>query len=129
MNKIYRLMGTMSNFKEENSFVYPIFEQGGDYYFEHSDSTLHIQSFEKVDGLDHISKIKRLEEDKVVGITKREYQVNEEAILAYQEDDNHLFIGTMDDMIAYYDNMNSSNPLTNMVVNNMKEQQRRSKRK
>ena len=127
MEKTYRLMGTMNLSQEERTFVYPIFEHNGDYYFEHTFDNLHIKSFEKVDGIDHISKIERLEEKSLLKEPKTEYHINDEAILAYQEDKEHLFIGTFDEMISYYENQAQKNPFTSMVIDNMKEERARKK--
>ena len=125
--RTYRLMGTMNLSQEEKGFVYPIFEKDGAYYFEHSNQDMNIQSFEKVDGIEHISKIERLESNELLQDTKREYRVDDKAIIAYQEKKGRLFIGTIEDMISYYENKNTNNPFTSMIIEKMKEERARKK--
>ena len=126
-NKKYRLMGTLDLQQQETGFVFPVFEKDGNYYFERTLNNLHIKSFEKVDGIDYISQIKRLDENKLVANTKRDFQLSDEAVIAFQEDKDHLFIGTLDDMISYYSNKETNNPFTIHVMDNIKEERARKK--
>ena len=125
---IYRLVGVLDTHEFEDDFLYPIFEKDGDYYFESTFNDTKIKTFERVDGEAHRSRIESLEDYNVINHFKRNYSLGEDAVLVYKENEDNLFIGTIDQFITFYQ-VRDNNPFTNNVLNSVKEERDRISKK
>jgi hypothetical protein len=97
----YKLVGTMNLYNSTPDFVYAIFKRNDKYYFENSDDSLEITSFEEVVGKDQIEMIESLDSKVQIGNSKRKYYVGDEPIVAYQTSEDEIFIGNIEEFFAY----------------------------
>ena len=97
----YKLVGTMNLYKSVPDFVYAIFKRDDKYYFENSDDSLEITSFEEVIGKDQISMIESLDSKSQIGNSKRRYYVGDEPIVAYQINEDEVFIGSAEEFFNF----------------------------
>lgn len=122
---IYQLIGILNIGDLKENFVYPIFERDGDYYFENTFGEDKITSFEKVDGEEFQQNVERLGNKVLLHHPKIEYQIGDEAVIAFLEDEDHLFVGTIDQYISFYSEEKKNNPFIQEAVNNMKDIKKR----
>ena len=121
-NNIYKLIGTMDLSNTiNNNFLYPIFENNGDYYFENSFDNIHIDTFEKVYGLDHLKLIEKLDEKKLLSKPKKDYKIGDEAILVFRQNKDNIFIGTFDEFVEFYENIENKDKTLINIIDNIKE--------
>ena len=122
---MYQLVGILNVGDLKENFVYPIFEKDGDYYFENTFFEDRITSFEKVDGEEFQQNIEKIGEKVLLHHPKIEYQIGDEAVIAFLEDEDHLFVGTIDQYISFYSDERKDHSFIQDVVNNMKDIKRR----
>ncbi|MBR2828692.1 MAG: hypothetical protein IKE70_05625 [Bacilli bacterium] len=121
----YQLVGILNTGDLKENFVYPIFEKDGDYYFENTLGDTAITSFEKVDREEFQQNIERLGEKVLLHHPKIEYQIGDDAVIAFLEDRDHLFIGTIDQYISFYSEEKKENSFIQKSLNNMKDHRKR----
>ena len=122
---MYQLIGILNVGDLKENFVYPIFEKNGDFYFENTFGKDKITSFEKVDGEEFQQKVERLGEKVLLHHPKIEYQIGDDAVIAFLEDQDHLFVGTIDQYISFYSEKKQENSFIQETVHNMKENRKR----
>ena len=126
--KTYRLIGTLDLMNNiNNNFIYPIFENNGDFFFANSFEYTNIDTFEKVYGLDHLRKIKELEKNKLLSNPKKEYKIGDEPIVVYKQDIDNIFIGTYDEFVDYYDKLDNKDQNVINAINHIKESKEKNK--
>lgn len=123
----YRLIGTINILKNIPDFVYVIFEKNGKYYFENSEDSLEITSFEEVVGENHINMIEKFGDKKMLNNPNKEYHIGDEPVIGYQPTDKELFIGTIEDFFKYAEKENIQEEFVQREINYVKNEREKNK--
>ena len=128
LNEKYKLVGTMNLFGLIPSFVFPIFENNGRYYFQNSENSRDIDSFYEINGDNHINHIRFLNDsyNKLVNI-KNYYSIGDEPIAAFQTSEDCIYIGDLDSFLAFIESYETKNKILEEEINEFKEDIKRAK--
>lgn len=104
--KKFKLIGAVNLDGHVPAFVYPIFENNGDLYFQHC------RNYEKIEKFYQVGRPKNFKlitpSDKLANI-KDNYEVGDEPVVAFQANEDNYFFGTCDEFIDFIKNIEIKN--------------------
>lgn len=102
-NNNYKLVGTINIFGIYPDFVYPVFENNGKHYFQHSENNI-IDYFIEASKNKRFNIIRYSEIDSNMNI-KDIYTIGDKPIFAFQTDKSNIFISELDNFIEFISNI------------------------
>lgn len=130
-NSSYKLVGILNLYGVYPDFVYPVFKKDDKYYFQCSENCL-IKSFKEIKEKFYIQMIKLLDINKETSMTKKEYSVGEEQIIAFQINKDNFLISNSTDFVPFISNFDTDDHILReeidsflYKVNNMKNNKKR----
>lgn len=107
---VYRLYGIVNLFNKVPSFVYPVFERNGNFYYGHCDDSDKYTHFEIIEYGDTIQKIRPLNNitSKTIVGFKGTCSIGDPVVYAMEQQKNTIYLATIDKMMKTLENYQTS---------------------
>lgn len=111
MNNTYKLVGTLNFYSVLPAFVYPIFEKDGIFYLQITKDLSSINSYSEILKETDIKRIKFFNKNTKLVDIKKEYKVGDKCILAFQVDNDNIFVSCFTFFISYIKDFHTEDKL------------------
>lgn len=113
----YKLVGVINQYGVVPEFVYPVFEQDGNYYIQDGADDFTIDCFELLTDEKSIKSIKPLNDFSVIYAEKKiTFTIGENKLLGFDFGRNYLFLGDYNAFKHYVGNINMSDEFMKIEI-------------
>ena len=118
----YTLYGAMFLYKSYPNDIYPVFQNGNDFFYQDNNDSTIINSFKLIEK-DYYLLIKPIDEKCIRGELEDYYSIGSDCVFGYQLSNDSYFLGNLKSLVEALDSgkIDIDDPIINEEINELRK--------